>query len=157
QTGFANSGTINLADGAADDMLTINGNFVGSSASRLNIDAGGTSADRLVITGAASGATQLFVNGVGSIITSPVLVVDTGTTSANAFILGSTVATPLIDVMLTQTGQDYFLTSAPNATAFEPTIIGLSTPDLWYQSADAYSDYSIERRTDFGAERPHRV
>ena len=148
QTGFANSGTIDLTDGATNDILTINSDFVGSGASDLVIDAGSNAADRLVITGAASGTTTLDVNGVGTIITTPVLVVDTGTSTAGAFVLGSNAANPLIDMTLTRTGEDFFLTSAPNLVAFQPLQVGLVVPDMWYQSADAYTNYAALRRGD---------
>ena len=38
QTNFANSGTIDLADGATGDNLTINSAFVGSGGSNLIVD-----------------------------------------------------------------------------------------------------------------------
>jgi len=50
--------------------------------------------------------------------------------------------------VLTQTGQDYFLTSAPNVLAFMPLQVGLAVPDMWYQSADAYTNYAALRRMD---------
>ena len=42
QTSFANSGTIDLQDGAVGDVLTINSAFVGSGGSKLLIDFNGT-------------------------------------------------------------------------------------------------------------------
>jgi hypothetical protein len=64
QTSFANSGTIDLQDGAVGDVLTINGAFVGSGGSNLAIDFTGTAADTLVINGAASGTTTVNVTPV---------------------------------------------------------------------------------------------
>jgi outer membrane autotransporter protein len=153
QTAFNNSGAIRLNDGATGDTLTIVGPFVGSGASNLNVDASSTAADTLVITGAASGSTVINVQPVGGVVVNStgILVVDTGTSTASAFTLGSTIGTSLIDFSLQQIGQDYFLFAAPNANAFDPlALINVGT-DMWYQSADIYSNYSALKRSDLTA------
>jgi outer membrane autotransporter protein len=43
---------------------------------------------------------------------------------------------PLVDVDLIQDGSDFFLISAPNASAFDPLAIPTLAGTLWYQSAD---------------------
>ena len=140
QSSFANSGTIDLQDGAIGDVLTINSNYAGSGASNLLVDFSDTAADRLVINGAASGTTRVNANfvGAGLINVGGVLVVDTTTTAANAFTLGTVGGntSPLIDYRLVQNGQDFFLTSAPNASAFDPLAVSNMAGSLWYQSAD---------------------
>ena len=140
QASFANSGTIDLQDGAIGDVLTINSNYAGSGASNLLVDFSDTAADRLVINGAASGTTVVNANfvGAGLINVGGVLVVDPLTTSANAFTLGTVGGntSPLIDYRLVQNGQDFFLTSAPNASAFDPLAVSNMAGSLWYQSAD---------------------
>jgi len=150
QTTFNNSGTIRMTDGAPDDVLTINSNFVGSGGSNLNVDASPSAADRLVITGAASGTTTLNVNVLNgvSINSSGVLVVDAGTSTANAFVLGSTTGSTLIDLSLEQQGADYFLFALPNANAFDPLAIVNVGTDMWYQSADIYDNYAALKRSD---------
>jgi outer membrane autotransporter protein len=156
QTNFANSGTIDLQDGAPGDVLTINSGFVGSGSSNLLVDYSGAAVDRLVITGAASGTTTINVTPTANVVinATPLLVVDTGTSSANAFVLGTTSANfGLIDLNLTQTGADYFLTSTPNVAAVEPVVVGNLANNLWYQSADIYSNYAALRRTDLGVAR----
>ena len=152
QTGFTNSGTLDLQDGAAGDVLTINSGFVGSGNSTLLLDFSETAADRLVITGAASGVTTLNVAPTSALVLNPdgLLVVDTGTTAAGAFVLGAT-DVGLIDLALVQTGQDFFLTATPDLAAIEPVLISELASSLWYQSADIYSNYSALRRTDLDA------
>jgi len=152
-TSLANSGAIHLNDGATNDTLTITGNFVGSGGSNLNVDASSTAADVLVITGAASGTSIINVQPTGGVVVNStgILVVDTGTTTANAFTLGSTIGTSLIDFSLQQIGQDYFLFAAPNANAFDPlALINVGT-DMWYQSADIYDNYAALKRSDLTA------
>jgi hypothetical protein len=139
QTSFANSGTIDLQDGAVGDVLTINSAFAGSGGSNLLIDFNDTAADRLVIAGAASGTTTVNANflGGGLINLDGVLVADTTSTSANAFVLGTVGGdTPLVDFSLVQNGADFFLVSAPNEAAFNPLVVPGFANDLWYQSAN---------------------
>ena len=108
QTSFANSGTLDLSDGATGDVLTIDSDFAGSGASTLEIDFDGLTADRLVIDGAASGSTSVDVFPAGDIAINidGVLVVDTVSTTAGAFALGTT-DVGLIDLDLVQVGQDF--------------------------------------------------
>jgi len=154
---LTNSGTINLADGATGDVLTITNGFTGTGASLLRIDANATTADRLVIGGAVGGATGVSVSGITSIITTPILVVDTNGAASTAFTLNNTVVSPLIDLTLAQVGQDFFLTAVPNISAIEPEVIGDMAPNLWYQSADIYSNYAALRRTDLGVNRTSNI
>ena len=156
QTNFANSGTIRLNDGATGDVLTINSAFVGSGGSNLNVDVSSTAADVLVITGAASGASVINVQPVGGVVVNStgILVVDTGTSTANAFTLGSTIGTSLIDFSLQRIGQDYFLFAPPNANAFNPLALVNIGTDMWYQSADIYDNYAALKRSDLTAGAP---
>ena len=78
-----------------------------------------------------------------------VLVVDTTTSTAGAFVLG-TPNIGLIDLNLAQVGQDYFLTATPDLAAIEPVVIGDLAQNLWYQSADIYRNYAALRRSDLG-------
>ena len=133
-------GLIDMRDGAADDAVVLSGNFVGSGASRLGVDFNNTTSDRLVIGGAASGTTTINANFVGSgLLNVPgVLVVDGSTAGPAAFALGTVGGntSPLVDYNLAQVGADYFITAAPNASAFDPVAIASLAPTLWYQSAD---------------------
>ena len=147
-----NSGVVDLLDGATNDVLTIASDFVGSGASTLEIDASSAAADRLIIDGAASGSTLVDVNFLGAVAinTDGILVVDTDTSSAGAFVLGDTFGTGLIDLSLIQDGADYFLFVVPNANAFDPLHLANATQDMWYQSADIYGNYSAIRRRELG-------
>jgi hypothetical protein len=93
-----------------------------------------------LVTGAASGTTTVNAQNIGAglINLGGVLVVDTTSAPASAFVLGSVTGntSPLVDFSLVQLGTDFFLVSAPNAAAFQPlAIAGLAT-SMWYQSAD---------------------
>lgn len=138
QTNFANSGTIDLQDGATGDVLTIDSAFVGSGGSNLLIDSSSTAADLLIINGAASGSTLVNVNLTDFGRIDPVgnLVVDTVSSSANAFSLGTINSSPLLAYSLVQRGVDYFLTAAPTVAAFQPLSLAAAASDMWYQSAD---------------------
>ncbi len=146
----ANSGTINLQDGATDDVLTITNDYVGSGAAALNIDATATTADLLVIGGLASGSTMLNANllGAGLINIPGTLVVDTGTSTPSAFVLGTVSGntSPLVNYALVQNGADYYLTATPTAAAFEPMAVGTLASSIWYQSAD-----EVQNQTDLPA------
>ncbi|MEO6300337.1 MAG: autotransporter outer membrane beta-barrel domain-containing protein, partial [Paracoccaceae bacterium] len=151
QANFANSGLINLQDGAPNDVLTINSDFVGSGGSTLAIDASNTAADRLVITGNASGSTTLnaTVVGAGPLNIPGNLVVDTNGSTPNAFTLGTVTgitASPLVNYALVQRGTDYFLAAAPSAAAFDPLAVGKLASSIWYQSAD-----EVQSQTDLPA------
>jgi outer membrane autotransporter protein len=157
-TSLANSGTIDLADGAANDVLTITGNYTGSGGANLLIDASSTATDLLVITGSASGTTSVGVSPVGNLAfnTTGQLVVDTGTSTANAFVIG-TPTVGLFNFRIAQIGQDYFLITTPSVAAFEVASVGNVAQDMWYQSADIYTGYAALRRTDVGAQRKNGI
>ncbi|WP_299749547.1 pertactin-like passenger domain-containing protein, partial [uncultured Tateyamaria sp.] len=63
-----NSGTLSVQDGAAGDVIRIEGNYTGSGSSVFALDADGSNNDRLVITGNASGETMLSVAGLDSVV-----------------------------------------------------------------------------------------
>ena len=139
QSSFANSGTIDLQDGATGDVLTINSSYVGSGGSNLLVDVGDTTADLLVV-GAASGSTAVnatFVS-TGLLNVPGLLVVDTAGTTANAFVLGTVGGntSPRVDYSLRQVGNDFFLSAAPDPSAFDPVAISNMAGSLWYQTAD---------------------
>ena len=84
---FTNGGVINMQNGAANDRLTIGGNYVGIPGSQLLLDFAPQSntADRLVITGNASGSTAVAVNNLNPGVpftTSPTMVQVNGTVAA---------------------------------------------------------------------------
>ena len=46
-----------------------------------------------------------------------------------------------------------FLIATPNIAAIEPVVIGDLAQNLWYQSADIYSNYAALRLSDLGGSR----
>ncbi|MHC4269048.1 MAG: autotransporter family protein, partial [Planctomycetota bacterium] len=67
-TGLSNFGTITTQDGAADDTLTITGNYIGSGGT-LAIDAvlgdSSSATDKMVVTGDTSGTSILSIKNLG--------------------------------------------------------------------------------------------
>lgn len=144
---LSNSGVLDMAGGGVGDIVTIPGDYVALAGASLHLDANETGADRLVIAGSTTGTTSLFVN-TSVLIPSPVLVVDTSGSSAGAFVLGSSSATPLIDLNLSQTGDDFFVTAVPSATALGTLQISTTAQKLWHQSIDDLWAHGILRRSN---------
>ncbi len=154
---LANAGTISLQNGAAGDVLTLAGNYSGTGAARLLLDVSATGADRIVIGGAASGSTSISLNRIGgapSINTSGLLLIDAGSATAGAFtLIGNGFSTGLVSVTLEQRSAGFFLVARPDVAAIEPVVVGDLAQNLWYQSADIYSNYIALRRSDLGGNR----
>jgi hypothetical protein len=152
QTSFASSGTIDLQDGAVGDILTINSAFVGSGGSNLMIDFTGAASDELIINGAASGSTAVNAAYLGGGFNlDGVLVVDTTTSTASAFVLGTVTGdSPLLAVDLVRIGQDFFLTAAPTEATFNPLVVPGFATDIWYQSANEVFAETVKPATTSG-------
>lgn len=64
-----NSGMMTMADGSADDVTTITGNYTGVAGSQYNIDTvlgnDASATDKLIVNGNTAGATTLSVTNVG--------------------------------------------------------------------------------------------
>jgi hypothetical protein len=162
--GVSNSGLITMVDGAANDVLTINGLYGGTGAGTLAIDvvgtAAGNTADLLRVTGTiASGPTLIIPNFITPAIDPDgVLVVDGGgNIAANAFTLGGVTSQGLINYSLITQGNDVFLATAANAAVFDVGLVGSINQDMWYQSADAYLACAASRRNELGADRKSPV
>ena len=155
---FNNSGRITMIDGAANDTLTVCGNYVGSGDASLGIDvgggAGGLTADRLIVPGDASGSTDIDLGILDSVVVDPegVLVVDADTSTANPFTLTGPTSAGLINFALDQRGADTFLVSTPDELIFDFATLGLFGGEMWYQSGDAHKSCSEARRNAFGLE-----
>ena len=149
---FDNSGAINMASGSVGDTFELAGDYVGLGNASLYIDATDTGADQLIIGGHASGTTSLYVN-TGVLIPDPVLVVDTASSSPAAFVLGNTSATPLIDLHLTQSGDDYFVTAVPSGTAQQTMKIAGDSQRRWMESANNLLNGSALKRPRNGRDR----
>ena len=154
---FNNAGTVTMIDGAANDTLTICGNYIGTGAANLGIDVAGggagLTADQLIIIGNASGSTGVNLNLLpGSAVIDPdgVLIVDAGTSSSNPFNLIGPSSAGLINYSLLQSGADTFLVSTPDEVIFDFATMGQFAGETWYQSGDAHQSCAEARRNDFG-------
>lgn len=160
----AATGVIDMQDGANGDVTTITGNYVGTTGSRVLIDANAdlTASDRLVVSGNISGTSSLGVAYLGTASTfnpTGALVVDGGgATAAGSFVLDpASVNNGLLTYGLDLRGADYYLTSNFNAGVTGLAPIGRMGSDMWYQSFDAYHDgiagrhgYRDSERSPFG-------
>ncbi|WP_390585925.1 beta strand repeat-containing protein [Erythrobacter sp. MTPC3] len=153
---FANAGTINLADGAVGNNLTIGGDFTGTGDSALLLDVSleTSTADTLVIAGAASGSTILGFNPLGTSVNrliDDILIVDAGSGSIDgAFSLDGgqqAIGLLLFDLVFDAANNDYLLTTAPSQAVFQISNIPEGIRNLWSPSADGWSDYMETRRT----------
>lgn len=109
---LSNSGTITMGDGAANDTLTVSGNYIGTGGTLVldTVLGDDTSlTDRLVVAGGTSGSTGLFVNnigGLGAMTTGDgIMVVDVaGASGANAFSLNNSLTAGAFNYFLYQNG-----------------------------------------------------
>jgi hypothetical protein len=154
---FNNSGTVTMIDGAANDSLTICGDYLGSGGATLGIDvdggSGGLTSDQLIIVGNASGSTGVDLNLLpGSAIIDPdgVMIVDAGSATGDPFTLNGTPRAGLIDYSLAQRGADTFLVSTPDEVIFDFATMAQLASETWYHSSDAYLSCAAARRNDFG-------
>lgn len=156
---LANNGLIDLVDGAADDTLTVSGDFEGNAGSTLAVDVvsdgGGLDSDQLVIGGNASGSTDINLNLTGDFaLLDPTgtVVVDAASATADAYVLEGEIRAGFVDFSLVQDDGTFTLLALPNELAIEPvqfTGLGL---DFWYQSADVWSESAVARRNSLDDE-----
>jgi hypothetical protein len=137
------TGRIDMRDGAVGDTLTV-GNYIGTSGSRLQLDANlATNLADVLITGVATGSTILDVNLLGNAIlnTTGTLVVDaTAGTSATAFTLaGGITNNPFIalNLLFDAPNNNFLLVGNPQQPVFETIEQGEMVTNFWYDSADA--------------------
>ena len=166
---FVNNGAINMQNGQAGDVLTIANDYIAGATASLFIDVSESDSDLFVVNGNSSGTTQIFVNAPELISSNRTLIgtLDApldqasagGVVSTPAFkvALGNQAATRLIDYQLEQADGSLFLLALPNATAFQPMVVGRLGRDFWYQSADLHSSYVASHRNDTKAPRRKRV
>lgn len=142
---FNNNGLVTMADGAANDRLTV-GNFVGQTGSTLRIDVDfATSTADVLVTGLATGTTVIEAQGGNAATTftsQPILLVDAGAgTAATAFTLTGAHTTQNAYItrglIFDAPNFDFLLANAPNQPIFETALVSGMTIDIWHQSADA--------------------
>ena len=148
-----NAGLITMVDGAADDTLTLCGNYTGSGDAELGIDVDGSgaglTADELIILGNAGGSTGVTLNLLpGSAVVDPngVIIVDAATVTGTPFTLNGPQRAGLIDYSLVQQGADTYLVSNANPAVFDVAGLAAIGRDLWYLSAEANDNCAASRR-----------
>lgn len=154
---FNNAGLIDLVDGAANDSLTLSGDYVGSGG-RLGVDlvgtASGLSADQLIVAGNISGTTTILPDIVNPVVdTDGVVIVNGGGTLApGSFTLGIT-NSGLLGYALVTDGNDLLLVTSADAAIGDAVLLNRVGQEMWYQSFDAISQVMASRRLDYGVER----
>ena len=141
---FNNTGRVDMRDSAVGDTLNVTGAYVGSGASRLQLDANNQIrvAD-VLITGAATGSTTLDVNLVAPPVFDLIgtLVVDASTgTSSTAFTLGAvSQSNPYVrlGLLFDAPNNNFLLVAGPDQPVFESVMTGEALINFWYNSADA--------------------
>jgi outer membrane autotransporter protein len=159
---LVNNGSVTMVDGAADDTLTISGDYTGGPGAQLALDVAagveGTPTDRLIVGGAASGSTEILLNpiGAGVVNADGTVIVDAGTAAAGAFTLGGETSAGFVDFSLgTNATGDTLLFALPNDRAIEPALLPQIGQVFWYQSADAVTQSLAHRRGNIGSGGTH--
>ena len=139
-----NSGIMTQADGAADDVTTITGNYTGVAGSQYNIDTvlgnDASATDKLIVNGNTSGATTLSVTnvgGTGAQTVEGIQVVQVDGTSDGSFTLAAPVQAGSYEYTLqkngvsTPTDGDWYLRSTFIATcANTPSLCPVTEPPV---------------------------
>ena len=162
-TGLAalnNSGLVSMVNGLAGDSLTTTGAYVGSGAGVLAIDvlaapvpvvdqftAGGTITGSTAVTlvpignpGLVNAAIVAHGNAVGS--SASALTVAPGSRNEGFIHYG---------IVYNAGAGNYLLFGTPNGAAYETAMLGEAQNNLWYKTADAWSDHMSELRDAHGA------
>jgi len=160
---FVNNGSsIHMNDGAADDALTIIGDFAGSGDVNVDVDGASGDSDRLYIEGDVLAGTANTVN--VSLLSLPTasevlagetidIVTVSGTSVASNFVLGSVDTTDsalfTADYTLNFSGGDYFLGFEASGLSTAGVLLTSAAPaiqSLWYGSlGTVYQRQGAER------------
>lgn len=142
---FNNDGLIDMIDGAADDSLTLPGDFSAGVDSELAVDVAlgvdGTPADQLIIGGDVTGETVVTINpigdGFGVLNPDGVVIVDTDGAANGSFTIGGPTTSGFVDYDIVVRDGDAVLVGLPGQAVFETVRAGALTQEFWYASADA--------------------
>jgi hypothetical protein len=151
-------GLIDLTNGRAGDVFTLDGNYVGSGDARLALDLKGVTADNFVVAGAATGKTKVILNyagGADATLTGgksiALIKVGAGST-AGAFTLAAS------NIGFIQYGLDYDPASGTYGllgTAGSAVYRGLKVSEgaaaAWYQSGDVWTAHMAGLRDSAAA------
>lgn len=134
-----NSGMMTMADGSADDVTTITGNYTGVAGSQYNIDTvlgnDASATDKLIVNGNTAGTTTLSVTnvgGAGAQTVEGIQVVQVDGNSAGTFSLASPVQASAYEYQLFQGGTstptdgDWYLRS--HLTTVDCKVTNTCTP-----------------------------
>lgn len=156
---FENQGTIDLRNGAAGDVLTLSGDYVGREGAvvQLDIDAASRASDRLVIAGSASGSTQVSLAGAPAEarLTGPegiLLIQIGGASSADAFTLSeSTRDIGLVRYALAynEASGGFSIVGRAGAGAYRQLGTLQASDHMWDASAELWRSHGLARRDAF--------
>ncbi len=151
-----NSGAIDLRNGAAGNVLTLSGDYIGNGGAtlHLDIDAAGGKSDRLVIEGSASGSTRVSLAATASDakLTGPdgvVLIEVAGTSAKDAFVLAeATRDIGLVRYSLVHDDArgDYSLIARAGTGAYRQLGSLQAADDMWASSADIWRGRGLALR-----------
>lgn len=150
---FKNTATIDMRNGHVGDVLTISGNYNGSSKSRLGLDVGPDGADKLVVGAVANGSTTIILGGLSAktaVLTGdkgPVLVQGGTDTKAGAFTIENyEIGLIHYDLVFDAATTSYRLRGVAGQRAYESLKISEGASNVWRQSADAWSAHVTSLR-----------
>ncbi|MFC3579943.1 autotransporter outer membrane beta-barrel domain-containing protein [Sphingomonas hylomeconis] len=148
---FDNAGTVDLRNGAAGDVLTLPGAYIGRAGTlALDVDAAGV-ADRLVIGGIASGSTSISISPIGgtaTLLAKPITVVSVGTGSAtNAFTLSNADAGFIrYGLSYDAAARNYALITQAGAPVYRLLKLQEAAQALWLKSAESWTAHMADLR-----------
>lgn len=150
-----NNGLITMADGVADDVLTVPGAYNAGAGARLALDvnggANGIVADRLVVGGTTSGTTVVELNplGGGGVLDLDGAVIVDANGGTGTFVLASPVTAGFVDYDLGRNAAgDTIVLGTANDRAVEMAMLPQLGQGFWYRSADAWESAAAQRRND---------
>jgi len=156
------AGTIAMVNDLAVDSLAVSGDFVGNAGVlRLDVDPVAGESDRLVIAGAATGATSVLPNflSTDAPLGQRLVLVDAGDgTDAGAFTLAPDQGslTPFLSFALDfdAADNDFLLSLVVEPKVFEAAKFASGAQEVWYRSADIWSDQRAQSRGQDGEKAP---
>ncbi|MBC9035168.1 autotransporter domain-containing protein [Sphingomonas sp. JC676] len=149
---FKNNGLIDLRGGAAGDVLTIPGAYVGNGDARIGLDIGAGKADKLVIAGAATGSTTILLANLtpanATLAAEPLTLVTAGAGSApDAFkVANGSVGLIQYGVAYNAASKSFGLVSTPGAPVYRLGKLAEGTQAIWLKSSESWTSHMAELR-----------
>jgi len=144
-------GLVDLRNGTAGDVLSLSGNYVGSSDAHLALDIAGAKADMLIVAGAATGKTGIVLDVLGKdarLLANPLTVVKAGIGSAADAFAVANADIGLINyrVSYDAASGSFGLTSRAGAAVYRTVGIQRAQQAVWNRSASGWDAHMAERR-----------